>query len=175
MVKEELYPNLTDDYWINVKEQDVFHNVFWMDENGSPNNPAMRAFIKEGVITGKDAEKLQHTFTTLIRRYLRLRKHKEEPLLKEKSPHGLKEHQESNSPAITFYFYIGLSYGNRKTKSDFEQAYVVEAETFRDSVGTMDNTGKRKWVFPRKPKGKYTNYRNIVSTLLLIVFLFYHS
>lgn len=51
-------PNLTDDYWINVKEQDVFHNVFWMDENGSPNNPAMRAFIKEGVITGKDAEKI---------------------------------------------------------------------------------------------------------------------
>lgn len=39
-----------------------------------------------------------------------------------------------------------------KQKSDFEQAYVVEAETFRDSVGTMDNTGKRKWVFPRKPK-----------------------
>ncbi|GJN62980.1 cytochrome c oxidase accessory protein CcoG [Elizabethkingia anophelis] len=57
-----------------------------------------------------------------------------------------------------------------KQKSDFEQAYVVEAETFRDSVGTMDNTGKRKWVFPRKPKGKYTNYRNIVSTILLIVF-----
>lgn len=47
-----------------------------MDENGSPNNPAMRAFIKEGVITGKDAEKLQHTFITLIRRYLRLHKHK---------------------------------------------------------------------------------------------------
>lgn len=43
-----------------------------------------------------------------------------------------------------------------KQRSDFEQAYVVEAETFRDSVGTMDNTGKRKWVFPRKPKGKYT-------------------
>ncbi|WP_024568913.1 cytochrome c oxidase accessory protein CcoG [Elizabethkingia anophelis] len=57
-----------------------------------------------------------------------------------------------------------------KQRSDFEQAYVVEAETFRDSVGTMDNTGKRKWVFPRKPKGKYTNCRNIVSTILLIVF-----
>ncbi|NAW52227.1 c-type cytochrome [Elizabethkingia argentiflava] len=51
-------PNLTDDYWINQKEADVFHNVFWMLENGSPNNPAMRAFIKEGVITGRDAEKI---------------------------------------------------------------------------------------------------------------------
>ncbi|ODM53260.1 cytochrome c oxidase accessory protein CcoG [Elizabethkingia meningoseptica] len=56
-----------------------------------------------------------------------------------------------------------------KQKSDFENAYVVEAETFRDTVGTMDNTGKRKWVFPRKPKGKYTNYRNIVSIVLLII------
>ncbi|RQP13752.1 MAG: cytochrome c oxidase accessory protein CcoG [Chryseobacterium sp.] len=47
---------------------------------------------------------------------------------------------------------------------------VIQAETFRDSVGTMDNTGKRKWVFPRKPKGKYTNYRQIVSIILLAVF-----
>ncbi|WP_300672493.1 cytochrome c oxidase accessory protein CcoG [Soonwooa sp.] len=49
------------------------------------------------------------------------------------------------------------------------QGQIIEAETFRDSVGTMDNTGKRKWVFPRKPKGKYTNYRNIVSVILLII------
>lgn len=47
---------------------------------------------------------------------------------------------------------------------------VIEATTFRDSVGTMDNTGKRKWVFPRKPKGKYTNYRDYVSIFLLAVF-----
>jgi cytochrome c oxidase cbb3-type subunit 3 len=30
-----------------------------MLENGSPNNPTMRPFIKEGTITGRDAEKLQ--------------------------------------------------------------------------------------------------------------------
>ncbi len=51
-------PNLTDKYWINIKEKTVFRNVFWMLENGSPNNPAMRPFIKEGTITGKDAEKI---------------------------------------------------------------------------------------------------------------------
>ncbi|MCY0970130.1 cbb3-type cytochrome c oxidase N-terminal domain-containing protein [Chryseobacterium wangxinyae] len=51
-------PNLTDNYWINIKEKTVFRNVFWMLENGSPNNPAMRPFIKEGTITGKDAEKI---------------------------------------------------------------------------------------------------------------------
>ncbi|NAW52226.1 cytochrome c oxidase accessory protein CcoG [Elizabethkingia argentiflava] len=58
----------------------------------------------------------------------------------------------------------------KKQKTDFENAYVVEAETFRDSVGTMDNTGNRKWVFPRKPKGRYTNYRNLVGNVLLIIF-----
>ncbi|WP_292010844.1 cbb3-type cytochrome c oxidase N-terminal domain-containing protein [Chryseobacterium sp.] len=51
-------PNLTDGYWINVKEKSLFKNVFWMLENGSPNNPTMRPFIKDGTITGRDAEKL---------------------------------------------------------------------------------------------------------------------
>ena len=50
------------------------------------------------------------------------------------------------------------------------QGQVLEPETFRDSVGTMDQSGKRKWVYPRKPKGKYTNYRNIVSWILLAIF-----
>ncbi|CAA7197147.1 cbb3-type cytochrome c oxidase N-terminal domain-containing protein [Chryseobacterium potabilaquae] len=51
-------PNLTDTHWINIKEKSLFKNVFWMLENGSPNNPAMRPFIKEGTITGRDAEKI---------------------------------------------------------------------------------------------------------------------
>ncbi|MEY8759350.1 cytochrome c oxidase accessory protein CcoG [Chryseobacterium tongliaoense] len=46
----------------------------------------------------------------------------------------------------------------------------TEHEAFRNSVGTMDETGKRKWVFPRKPKGKYTNYRNYTSYVLLTLF-----
>lgn len=50
------------------------------------------------------------------------------------------------------------------------QGQVLEPETFRDSVNTMDQTGKRKWVYPRKPKGKYTNYRLLVSIFLLIVY-----
>jgi cytochrome c oxidase cbb3-type subunit 3 len=51
-------PNLTDTHWINRKEKSLFKNVFWMLENGSPNNPAMRPFIKEGTISGRDAEKI---------------------------------------------------------------------------------------------------------------------
>jgi len=45
-----------------------------------------------------------------------------------------------------------------------------ESDAFRDSVGTMDSSGKRKWVFPRKPKGKFTNYRNYTSYVLLALF-----
>lgn len=45
-----------------------------------------------------------------------------------------------------------------------------EEKTFRDTVGTMDETGKRKWVFPRKPKGNYTTKRNYTSFVLLLIF-----
>ena len=44
-------------------------------------------------------------------------------------------------------------------------------EAFRDSVGTMDENGSRKWVFPRKPKGKYTNYREYVGYSLILLFV----
>jgi len=53
--------------------------------------------------------------------------------------------------------------------NDF-QTPDIENEDFRNSVGTMDETGKRKWVFPRKPKGKFTNYRNYTSYVLLGLF-----
>lgn len=41
---------------------------------------------------------------------------------------------------------------------------------FRDSIGTIDEHGNRKFVFPKKPKGKYTNYRQLVSLFLLALF-----
>jgi polyferredoxin len=55
-------------------------------------------------------------------------------------------------------------------ESSSDKFVEFENETFRNSVGTMDETGKRKWVFPRKPKGKYTNYRNYASYLMLAIF-----
>jgi cytochrome c oxidase accessory protein FixG len=42
-------------------------------------------------------------------------------------------------------------------------------QSFRDSIGTIDEEGKRKWVFPKKPSGKHYNYRTLVSVLLLTV------
>jgi cytochrome c oxidase accessory protein FixG len=40
-------------------------------------------------------------------------------------------------------------------------------EKFRDSIGTVDEDGKRKWVFPKKPSGKLYKYRKWVSYFLL--------
>ncbi|NAS31496.1 cytochrome c oxidase accessory protein CcoG [Flavobacteriaceae bacterium R38] len=46
-----------------------------------------------------------------------------------------------------------------------------ENEIFRDSIGTINEEGKRAWVYPKKPKGAYYDYRKWVSYILLI-FLF---
>ena len=47
---------------------------------------------------------------------------------------------------------------------------VVLDQTFRDAVGTIDQKGKRKYLFPKKPKGSYYNKRTIASIVYLIVF-----
>lgn len=44
-------------------------------------------------------------------------------------------------------------------------------EKFRDSIGTIDTDGKRAWVFPKKPSGKFYNYRKLVSYSLLLFLL----
>ncbi|WP_458629257.1 cytochrome c oxidase accessory protein CcoG [Winogradskyella sp. PC D3.3] len=44
-------------------------------------------------------------------------------------------------------------------------------EVFRDSIGTIDEEGKRKWVFPKKPSGPLYEKRKLVSYFLLAFFL----
>ncbi len=44
-------------------------------------------------------------------------------------------------------------------------------ESFRDSIGTIKKDGKRKWVFPKKPKGRFYKYRTYVSWFLLFSLL----
>ncbi|AZQ59277.1 cytochrome c oxidase accessory protein CcoG [Maribacter sp. MJ134] len=44
-------------------------------------------------------------------------------------------------------------------------------ENFRDSIGTINEEGKRAWVFPKKPSGKFYTYRKYVSYVLLIFLL----
>jgi len=42
-------------------------------------------------------------------------------------------------------------------------------EAFRDSIGTLDEEGKRKFIYPKKPSGKFYTYRKYVSYLLLLI------
>ncbi len=44
-------------------------------------------------------------------------------------------------------------------------------EGFRDRISTVDEEGKRVWVYPKKPKGKLTNYRGLTAFLLLLFLL----
>lgn len=46
-----------------------------------------------------------------------------------------------------------------------------KTDEFRDQVATIDGDGKRIWLYPKKPNGKYYDWRKIVSYILL-VFLF---
>ena len=46
-----------------------------------------------------------------------------------------------------------------------------ENEIFRDTIGTITEDGKRAWVFPKKPSGKFYEYRKIVSYSLLAFLL----
>jgi cytochrome c oxidase accessory protein FixG len=46
---------------------------------------------------------------------------------------------------------------------------IKDTEAYRDSIATVDEQGKRIWLYPKKPKGKFTNYRTYLSWVLLIV------
>ncbi len=44
-----------------------------------------------------------------------------------------------------------------------------ENEEFRNSISTVNKEGKRVWIYPKKPSGRYYNARTIVSVILLII------
>ncbi len=52
-----------------------------------------------------------------------------------------------------------------------EEVNIQNTETFRDNLATVDSTGKRIWMYPKKPKGKFYNARIISAWLYLIIFL----
>src|ERR1700752_1771825 len=46
----------------------------------------------------------------------------------------------------------------------------VEQESFRDSIATIDKEGKRAWIFPHKPGGKYYKLRSYFTYFYLFLF-----
>lgn len=47
---------------------------------------------------------------------------------------------------------------------------LKKAESFRDTLATLDKEGKRAWIYPTKPTGKYYNLRAWATVFYLIVF-----
>lgn len=46
---------------------------------------------------------------------------------------------------------------------------IEDHEVYRDKISTVDASGKRVWIYPKKPKGWYYNKRKIVSYILLAI------
>jgi cytochrome c oxidase accessory protein FixG len=42
--------------------------------------------------------------------------------------------------------------------------------SFRDKLTTVSEDGKRVWIYPKKPKGNFYNYRKALSFVLLVIF-----
>lgn len=54
--------------------------------------------------------------------------------------------------------------------SESEQASIAEEKVFfRDRISTINEEGERKWIFPKKPKGRLTTFRWLVAGFLLIL------
>ena len=44
-------------------------------------------------------------------------------------------------------------------------------EAFRDTIATVTSSGKRNFIFPKKPKGKYYKARTMLSVVYLLLFV----
>ncbi|MBK8339728.1 MAG: cytochrome c oxidase accessory protein CcoG [Flavobacteriales bacterium] len=50
---------------------------------------------------------------------------------------------------------------------DRQPAHIQRDESYRDSISTVDKAGKRVWVYPKKPSGKFTRWRQWFGYSLL--------
>lgn len=57
---------------------------------------------------------------------------------------------------------------------NFEDIYEFvdsEDDEFRNTLATVDKTGKRIWLYPKKPSGSFFNKRIIATILFLVIFI----
>jgi cytochrome c oxidase accessory protein FixG len=54
--------------------------------------------------------------------------------------------------------------------SEIDHLNEIQTEAFRDRIGTVDEHGKRKWIYAHKPKGKFYNIRTVLSIFYFVVF-----
>ena len=55
------------------------------------------------------------------------------------------------------------------TASDPQTKVEKDTEEYRDHINTVNAQGKRAWIFAKKPKGKFYNWRTLVSYVLLFL------
>src|SRR6266496_6052677 len=56
------------------------------------------------------------------------------------------------------------------TASDRQTLNKINDESFRDRMATIDEKGRRKWVYAQQPKGRFYNIRSCVSAGFFIIF-----
>jgi len=54
--------------------------------------------------------------------------------------------------------------------SEVKHSNVFETEAFRDRIATVDEKGKRKWIYAYQPKGKFYNIRTVLSVFYFLIF-----
>lgn len=54
--------------------------------------------------------------------------------------------------------------------SSLEDERRIDKKNFRDHLATVNKDGKRNWIYPKKPSGRFYKARNIVAVFLLAFF-----
>ena len=52
-------------------------------------------------------------------------------------------------------------------KTDFD--FLQDTEEYRDHIATVDEQGKRIWIYPKKPSGRFYNWRSYLSWVFLAI------
>ena len=56
-------------------------------------------------------------------------------------------------------------------QTDVNKIKTTNKESFRDSVNNITKEGKRDFIYPKKPKGRFYRYRTFFSVVLLVILL----
>lgn len=58
-------------------------------------------------------------------------------------------------------------------QQDYFQKLEEDTEAYRDTLATVDEHGKRVWIYPKKPSGRFYNARTVASLIFLAIFLIF--
>lgn len=55
--------------------------------------------------------------------------------------------------------------------NEFLNSVIEDTEEYRDHISTVDQQGKRIWLYPKQPSGRFYRWRTWVSFAFLVIFL----